>query len=243
MTSKLLLGHCLDQLKELDDNSIDCVITDPPYGTTACKWDHIIDPDQMWLELKRVTKDNGAICLFGMEPFSSLLRSSNLKMYKYDWKWIRDKVTNFLNAKKQPMRKVELISVFYKKQCTYNPQLTERDPKHIIDRSGNSPPKNRCAHWDVLPTQPSTTNLKYPDDVLNFKRFDMDPRKTYHPSQKPVPLLEYLVKTYTNEGETVLDFTMGSGSTGVACRNLKRDFVGIELDQEFFDIAKKRIEQ
>lgn len=225
-------------MKDIPDNSIDMVLTDPPYGTTACKWDSVIPFEPMWKELKRITRDNGAICLFGSEPFSSHLRMSNLKMFKYDWVWKKSCAKNFMNAKKQPLRAVELISMFYKRQSSYYPQgliyktVNNSRPNHAIDRD--------MAYNKHSKKRETSQATNYPIDVLTFSNSN---RKTSHPTQKPVPLLEYLIKTYTLEDETVLDFTMGSGSTGVACKNLNRKFIGIEKDEKYYEIAKKRISE
>lgn len=232
---KLFHGDCLEILKTIPDKSVDMVLTDPPYGTTACKWDNVIPFEPMWNELKRITKDNGAICLFGSEPFSSHLRMSNIKMFKYDWIWKKKNPSNFLCAKKRPLGIFEIISVFSDSKNKYYPQGLVR-----INKKVNSPDKrkNRMighAGADRVILNQEFTN--YPRNLLEFsKEFG------HHTSQKPVPLLEYLIKTYTLEGEKVLDFTMGSGSTGVACKNLNRDFIGIEKDDKYFEIAKKRIE-
>jgi len=241
MKRKLMLGDCLERMKEIPDNSIDMVLTDPPYGTTACKWDIVIELEPIWKELKRITKDRGAICFFGAEPFSSTLRVSNLKMFKYDWVWQKDKATNHLNAKKQPMRRNEIISVFYKKQCLYQPQLTKKDPKNIRPPTTIRKQADNYGKMTAESKREISTNMSYPNETLCFRSCFGDKGKSLHPTQKPVALLEYLIKTYTLEGETVLDFTMGSGSTGVACKNLKRSFIGIEKDKEYFRIAKQRI--
>ena len=226
----LLMGDCLERMKEIPYGSVDMVLADPPYGTTACKWDSIIPLEPMWEQLKRVIKPNGAIVLFGAEPFSSALRVSNIKQYKYDWVWEKSKPTGHLNAKKQPLRQVELISVFYKKQCTYLPQGTSPTNK-IVSRT------NRGNYGECSKTTKQTVT-GYPRNIIKFASVD-----GVHPTQKPVALMEYLIKTYSNEGETVLDFAMGSGTTGVACQNLDRDFIGIELDEGYFDIARKRISE
>jgi len=225
---ELINGDCLEEMDKLIDDwvEVDAIICDPPYGTTACKWDSVIPFDLMWGQLKRVIKPNGAIVLFGSEPFSSALRMSNIKNYKYDWIWVKRPV-NFLNAKKQPLRKTERISIFNGK--TYNPQNLIH--KVRCNRRSNSTATNGN---HGLSNMSEFTN--YPTDLLEFIG-----ERGLHPTQKPVALMEYLVKTYTNEGETVLDFTMGSGTTGVACKNLNRNFIGIELDKDYFDVAKKRI--
>jgi site-specific DNA-methyltransferase (adenine-specific) len=234
---RLYKGDCLELMKTIEDNSIDAIITDPPYGTTACKWDSVIDFDLMWEQLNRIVKPNGAIVLFGSEPFSSALRMSNIKNYKYDWVWEKSKATNFLNAKKQPLRAKENILIFYKKQCTYNPQMTK-------GKSYNKGVRKKQTKDDVYGSfnqaEVKSNGNRYPRDVLYFKTAETE-GETFHKTQKPVALMEYLIKTYTNENEIVLDFTMGSGSTGVACKNTNRNFIGIEMDNNYFNIAKKRI--
>lgn len=228
-------GDCLELMKSIPDKSIDMVLTDPPYGTTACKWDVIIPFEPMWKELKRITKDNGAICLFGSEPFSSHLRLSNLKMFKYDWIW--DKVTGVgqLVAKHRPLQQHEIVSVFGKK-ISYYPQMIERDEPKISKTFRSS---------DLIESRGTNSvrvlSHKYPKTIIIQSKASRAKRDLLHPTQKPVALLEYLIKTYTLENETVLDFTMGSGSTGVACKNLNRRFVGIEKDDKYFEIAKERI--
>ena len=240
-------GDCLERMKDIESGSIDAIITDPPYGTTACKWDSVIPFDLMWEQLNRVIKPNGAIILFGSEPFSSSLRMSNIKNYKYDWIWDKIQPSNFLNAKKQPLRQHETISVFYKKQPTYNRQFTERPIKdqrpNAIRNKKNQRNQNGQEHTGkhIMGYSSDYDYTKVnPKSILNFTR---QPKriKLKHPTQKPVALMEYLIKTYTNENEIVLDFTMGSGTTGVACKNLNRSFIGIEMDDKYFEIAKERI--
>lgn len=230
---QLYNGDCLELMKNIPDGSVDLVLTDPPYGTTACKWDSVIPFEPMWEQLNRIIKPNGAICLFCSEPFSSALRMSNIKNFKYDWYWLKSRKTGFLNAKKQPLRMVENISVFYKTQCTYNPQM-----KSVKERFNKRTGETKCygKHFAV---QSSNNGLEYPFNAIKFKCIS-HPK---HNTQKPVDLLEYLIKTYTNEGETVLDFTMGSGSCGVASVNTNRNFIGIELDKGYFEIAEKRINE
>ena len=232
-------GDCLELIKDVPSGSIDLILTDPPYGTTNCKWDIIIPFEPMWQQIKRIIKPNGAICLFGSEPFSSALRMSNIKDFKYDWYWQKTTPTGFLNAKKQPLRNIETISVFYSKQPTYNPQKTYGHKRKVSLAKHKQNCKKAEEYNDYgLASYDSTE--RYPTQILQFKT---DRQKSaLHPTQKPVALLEYLIKTYTNEGETVLDFTMGSGSTGVACVNTNRNFIGIELDEGYFQIAKQRIE-
>ena len=237
---KLLKGDCLELMKSIPDGSIDAIITDPPYGTTACKWDSVIDFDLMWEQLNRIIKPNGAIVLFGSEPFSSALRMSNIKNYKYDWIWNKNKKTGFMQGQTKPLNDYENISVFgsFKLMAqafngTYNPQgaIETEGKKYSNKRKEDHITGNRADGE----TKKSFTNL--PSRVLYIK----SETNTFHPTQKTVALMEYLIKTYTNENETVLDFTMGSGSTGVACKNTNRNFIGIEMDDKYFEIAKERI--
>jgi len=238
MKRKLMFGDCLERMKEIPDNSIDMVLTDPPYGTTSCKWDTVIDFELMWRELKRITKGSGAICLFGSEPFSSALRLSNIKMFKYDWYWNKKFGGNFVLAKRMPLKSIECISVFNsdKKLPLYYPQMMLRD-KPIKQGGTKTSEAIPIKHNSKTHTKKTYTH-KYPLTELNYPK---ELGRTVHPTQKPVPLLEYLIKTYTIENETVLDFTMGSGSTGCAAKNLNRNFIGIESDKEYFKIAKQRI--
>lgn len=242
---KLWHGDCLELMKDIPDKSIDLVLTDPPYGTTVCKWDSVIPFDKMWEQLERIIKDNGAIVLFGSEPFSSKLICSNLEMFKYNWYWNKNSTSGFVNAKLKPMNTIEIISVFSKGKTSngnknnipYFPQGLK--PFNKIVTRGNKKDKENTYY---RPSTSANSNFQewtnYPRNYLEFGY----QKKAIHPTQKPVALLEYLIKTYTKENETVLDFTMGSGSTGVACININRDFIGIELDDKYFDIAKKRIE-
>jgi len=245
---QLIQGDCLSEMPKLESNSVDLVLADVPYGTTACKWDKIIPFEPMWKELKRVVKDKSAICLFGSEPFSSALRMSNINQYKYDWVWVKNRPANINCAKIRPMKYTEEIVVFAKKKENYYPQRVARHD------SG----KRRVLHGksknEVRIIRSGDHNSSKSDMIIDFSKLDeltVSPKNTLyfprvnntvHPTQKPVALLEYLIKTYTNEGDTVLDFTMGSGSTGVAAKNLNRKFIGIELDKTYFEIAKKRIE-
>ena len=220
---------------------VDAIITDPPYGTTACKWDSVIPFDKMWERLNKLIKTNGAIVLFGSEPFSSALRMSNIKNYRYDWVWNKGRGTDFLNSKRKPLSSYENISIFYKKQPTYDPQFwfsTAYD-KGLVK---NSIYNIECYGKTNDVVGKSEDGKRYPLNVININKLNGH-KKKFHPSQKPVELLEYLIKTYTNEGDLVLDFTMGSGSTGVACMNINRKFIGIELDEKYFNIASKRIEE
>ena len=228
-------GDCLELMKEIPDKSIDMILCDLPYGTTACKWDVIIPFDKLWEQYNRIIKDNGAIVLFGSEPFSTNLRMSNFKNYRYDWIWKKPKGSGFLNAKKMPLKSHEIISVFYKKLPTYNPQFSKGEPyKNEQGYVGEYLNKNK----NMKRVKTENTGFRYPKSVIDFSI-----QTGYHPTQKPVALLEYLIKTYTNENEVVLDNCMGSGSTGVACINTNRRFIGFELDEKYFEIARKRIEE
>lgn len=232
-------GDCLEVMKDIPDKSIDLILTDPPYGITACKWDSVIPFDKMWKQLNRIIKDNGAIALFGSEPFSSALRMSNLKNYKYDWIWEKTKSQGFLNANKRPLKNYESICIFNAKvyfpqnlrpceKFIKRPKTMENHKNYLSAINGGMVKGNYIKKWS-----------NYPKQIIRFNVEGL----SVHPTQKPVPLLEYLIKTYTKENETVLDFTMGSGSTGVACINTSRDFIGIELDKNYFEIASKRIEE
>lgn len=239
----LFLGNCLDRMKEIPDNSIDMVLCDLPYGTTQNRWDSVIPFESLWKEYHRVVKANGAVVLFGSEPFSSALRLSNLSNYKYDWIWDKKIPTGFLNAKKQPMRYTELVSVFYDKQCTYNPQFSEGKPMNSVYKGAGSSENYGVYATTTTPPENLNTTKRYPSNIISINALPNNSKERVgHPTQKPVALLEYLVKTYTHEGQTVLDNTMGSGSTGVACVNTKRRFVGIEMDEKYFSLAKNRID-
>lgn len=235
---KLYQGDCLEVMDILIEKGIkvDCILTDPPYGTTICKWDSVIPFDEMWKRLNKLIKPNGAICLFGSEPFSSALRMSNIKNYKYDWKWDKVRGVGHLNAKRRPMMCVEDIMIFYNKQCLYNPQMRERDkPRQSINNATQQVYGKSKENF-----KGEKLNKKYPINLITFSKSSQNDM-IFHPTQKPIELLEYLIKTYTNENELVLDFTMGSGSTGVACANTNRKFIGIELDEKYFDISINRI--
>jgi site-specific DNA-methyltransferase (adenine-specific) len=241
-------GDCLEKMKEIESGSVDAIITDPPYGTTACKWDSVIPFDLMWEQLNRIIKPNGAIVLFGSEPFSSALRMSNIKNYKYDFKWHKDKCSNFLQAKTLPRKTIEDICVFSnagvthnaKIKYTYNSQLTDRKARKKTPKTEKSDLFKQIRNdKTVLESGVDFKSDKnYAESLIYFKTIH---KGREHPTQKPVALMEYLIKTYTNEGETVLDFTMGSGTTGVACVNTNRSFIGIEMDDKYFEIAKERI--
>ena len=228
-------GDCLDLMKDIPDNSIDMILCDLPYGTTACKWDNVIPFEPLWEQYKRIIKDNGAIVLFGSEPFSSRLRLSNLKMYKYDWVWDKSKPSGHLNAKIMPMKQHENIIVFSKGKCNYYPIM--RMSKTRISKNYL---KNKSDVFGKEKLVEKKVSQKFPKSIITFSNALQTGK--LHPTQKPVALLEYLIKTYTNENELVLDNCMGSGSTGVACVNTNRNFIGIELDEKYFNIAKERIE-
>jgi len=236
---KLMHGNCLELMKSIPDGSIDAIITDPPYGTTACKWDSVIPFTLMWQQLNRIIKPNGAIIFTATQPFTSLLVSSNLKHFKYEWIWKKKNPKGFLNAKKMPLKNVENVLVFYKSVPTYNPQgIISVDKKRINDNSKNGINGTGISSHNGGKMKGEYTQefSNYPTQILEFGS-----EQGLHPTQKPVELMEYLIKTYTNENETVLDFTMGSGTTGVACVNTNRKFIGIEMDDNYFEIAKNRI--
>ena len=233
----LMKGDCLELMKSIPDGSVDLILTDPPYGTTQCKWDSVIPFDLMWEQLKRVIKPNGAILLFGSEPFSSALRMSNIKQYKYDWVWDKKIPSGMCNAKIMPMKQSENISVFINGKNFYYPQMVQRDNPI---KSGGMTGSLSAGAKGLKKIETKVYTEKYPTTHLVFDKIR---KGSLHPTQKPVALLEYLIKTYTQENETVLDFTMGSGSTGVACVNSNRNFIGIELDENYFNIAESRINQ
>jgi len=231
----LMLGDTLERMREIPDGSVDMVLCDLPYGTTACKWDSVIPFEPLWEQYKRVIKKNGAIVLFGSEPFSSLLRVSNLKQFKYDWVWDKVRPSGFQIAKYVPMKRHELVSVFCNGTPNWNPQKEKRD-KPIKGKVASSSDSSPLKYNDGITR---IYNDKNPQSILVYSK--QSDGKYVHPTQKPVALMEYLIRTYTNEGETVLDNTMGSGTTGVACVNTGRRFIGIERDEEYFKIAKARI--
>jgi len=243
---ELYKGDCLEVMKKIPSGSIDAIITDPPYGTTACKWDSVIDFDLMWEQLNRIIKPNGAIVLFGSEPFSSALRMSNIKNYKYDWIWNKRKAGNFALGNRQPLKTHEIISIFSLKTHNYYPQKTLLDKpqtRHLGKKSINREDGfTGGIGKEIKYGKDYEPNKKLPISIQEFKK-DNYKNNRFHPTQKPVELLEYLIKTYTNENETVLDFTMGSGTTMVACVNTNRNFIGIEQDEKYFNIAKNRINE
>jgi site-specific DNA-methyltransferase (adenine-specific) len=234
---KLIQGDCLEKMKDIADGDIDAVITDIPYGTTACKWDSIIPFEPMWEQLKRIIKKKGAIVLFGSQPFTSALVMSNPKMFKYEWVWNKKKGGNPLLSKKQPIKITENIVVFSEGRTNYYPQMTPREKP--VRRGKNKGTKSATTNNAF--TEDKEYTEYYPKNIIEISNASQINK--LHPTQKPVALMEYLIKTYTNEEETVLDFTMGSGTTGVAAKKLNRNFIGIELDPEYFAIAEKRIDE
>ena len=235
---------CLEGMKQIPDGTIDAVICDLPYGTTACAWDSVIPFDKLWEQYERITKPTAAIVLFGSEPFSTYLRMSNMKLWKYDWIWVKNEPKGFLEAKNKPMKKHEIVSIFSKgasangcnNRITYNPQGIRRCHKIKTNVSGEG------SVYGSRKNRPEGSTFEqqyenYPTTILNF---DLD-NNTWHPTQKPVDLLRYLVLTYTNEGDTVLDNCMGSGTTAIACIKERRHFIGFELSKEYFDKAVRRI--
>lgn len=253
---KLYNGDCLEVMDKLIEQGVkvDCILTDPPYGTTACKWDVVIPFDEMWNRLNKLIKPNGAIVLFGNEPFSSFLRVSNIKNLKHEWYWNKINAGNFVQAKNHPLKIIENIIVFSNGKVNYNPQMIENDENYtkILKSKHKSIHDGRLEQlvedkYFVMASgkfkNKTDEKFAYPKNIITISKFsnECNSRHRLHPTQKPVELLDYLIKTYTNENELVLDFTMGSGSTGVACLNTNRKFIGIELDENYFNIAVNRI--
>ena len=230
----LLLGDCLDILPTLEDNSVDMVLVDLPYGTTACKWDSIIPLDKLWEQYNRICKEDAAMVFTAAQPFTTILAASNLENFRYEWIWEKPQGTNPMNAKVMPLKSHENILVFYRKKPIYNPQMWYSTPytgfSSEESKIGEVYGSAKSKHRD------NPEGSRYPKTVLRFKQ-----QKGFHPTQKPVDLMEYLIKTYTNEGQTVLDNTMGSGTTGVACMNTGRNFIGIEMEEKYFKISENRI--
>lgn len=234
MNHSLILGECLEEMSKLDDGCVDMVLTDLPYGTTACKWDSIIPLDEMWEQFNRVCKKDGAMVFTAQQPFTTTLAASNLKNFRYEWIWEKPQGTNPMNAKVMPLKSHENILVFYRKKPVYNPQMEKGTPysgfKSDTAKIGEVYGGAKSQHRD------NPEGTRYPKTILRYKQ-----EKGYHPTQKPVGLMEYMIKTYTNEGDTVLDATMGSGTTGVACINTNRRFIGIDNDEEYYNIAQERM--
>ncbi len=241
--NKIYQGDCLEVMKEIDDKSVNMILCDLPYGTTACKWDTIIPFESLWEQYKRIIKDNGAIVLTASQPFTSALVMSNVKDFKYCWTWDKvNRVSGFLNAKKQPLRNIEDIAVFYTNQQTYNPQMGEGKPfstTHGVGKTGRGSEN----YGSQVETKTINNGSRYPTLLLKIKADNRGEEGRLHPTQKPVALFEYLIKTYTNEGDLVLDNCAGSGTTGVACQNLKRNFILIEKEPEYVAIAENRLKQ
>lgn len=234
MTEILLQGDCLQLMKDIPDKSVDMILCDLPYQMTARnKWDVMIPFEPLWDQYMRIIKDHGAIALFGDEPFASELRLSNRKYYRYDWIWVKPHPTGFLNANRMPMKNTETISIFYKHLPLYHPQMTKGKPYKARKHGAST----NYGHYHTEQSPINNKGTRYPVKTIKFA----NAQNAVHPTQKPVPLLEYLIKTYTNENETVLDNCMGSGSTGVACVNTDRSFIGMELDYDYFKTAEKRI--
>jgi DNA modification methylase len=240
---KLIHGDCLEVMKDIPNGSIDAIICDLPYGTTACKWDSVIPLDRLWEQYKRILKDDGCVILTASQPFTSVLTCSNLKWFKYEWIWKKTRYSGNLNATRMPLKAHESILIFAKGKTKYYPIKTEA-PEHLIDKRKTINPsivKDGGAYngsKGFVNIRKKDDGTRYPISVQEFKNPN---NNSLHPTQKPVALLEYLIKTYTNEGDTVLDNTMGSGTTGVACVNLNRKFIGIEKDENYFKIAVERI--
>lgn len=238
---KLYCGDCIKIMDTLIGKGVkvDAVITDLPYGVTKCNWDVVIPFDRMWFTLKKLIRVNTPVILFGIEPFSSLLRCSNLDDYRYDIYWQKERPTNIFQVKKRPGKVIENICVFYKKQPVYNPQMVLYKGKPVTNKVKNGKLGNLVDSSNKKPYEYKDNGLRYPVQIQQFQRDVLT--CNLHPTQKPLALMEWLVKTYTNEGDLVLDFTMGSGTTGVACVRLKRKFIGIEIDNDMFNMAKMRI--
>ena len=237
---KLWQGDCLELMKNIPDKSVDMILCDLPYGTTKCKWDILIPLEKLWCEYLRISKSNACIALFGQEPFSSILRLSNLKMYKYDIYWEKERLTNINQVKRRVGKTVETISIFYNKQCTYNPQMLEHKGKPVSNKVKNGKLGKLTDDKTKPVKEYIDTGLRYPTQVWKFQRDCLI--NNLHPTQKPLALIETLIRTFSNEGDLVLDNCMGSGTTGVACKNINRCFIGMELNEDYFKIAKQRIE-
>lgn len=231
---ELYFGDCLEIMDKMSNKSIDMILCDLPYGTTQNEWDKPIDLDRLWVQYKRIIKENGAICLFSQQPYSSKLISSNEKWFRYEWIWHKPNATGFLNANRMPLKSHENILVFYKKLPIYNPQKWQSKP---YKRQKSEKYTKSYGKFEAKSAE-SKDGKRYPIDIIKFSH-----ERGLHPTQKPVALLEYLIRTYTDEGDTVLDNCMGSGSTGVACINTGRKFIGVEKYKRYFDIAIKRIEE
>ena len=241
MECRIYNGDCIEVMRKLirEGIKVDAIITDPPYGTTTCAWDAVIPFNPMWECIKGLRKDDAPTLLFGNEPFNSYLRISNIEEYKYDIYWQKERATNIFQLKSRPGKVIETINVFYKCPPTYHPQMVRHEGPMRTNKVKDGKLGLLIDNNNGKPKEYHDNGLRYPLQIVQFKRDILT--SNLHPTQKPISLMEYLVKTYTNESDTVLDFTMGSGSTGVACKNLNRNFIGIELNQKYFDIAKIRM--
>jgi site-specific DNA-methyltransferase (adenine-specific) len=243
---KLINGECIEEMTKIEENSVDMVFCDLPYGTTRNSWDSVIDLNLLWQQYNRIVKDTGAIVLTAANPFDKILAMSNFENFRYDWIWEKNKATGHLNCKKVPLKSHEYVLVFYKKNPVYNPQFTfGHKPMNAVKPKKNipSPEKTRnYAHLDEHFGNPGGETKRYPRSVIKIPVINNDDKLKWHPTQKPVQLPEYFIKTYSNEGDVILDNCMGSGSTGIACINLKRKFIGIEMDTDYYKNAKNWIE-
>lgn len=239
MKQEIWHGDCLEVMKDIPDKGVDVVICDLPYGTTACSWDIIIPFNKLWEQYDRVCKDNAAIVLFGQEPFTSVMRMSNISNWKYDWYWEKERITNIAQVKKRAGKTVETISVFYRKQCTYNPQMIKYDGPLRTNKVKDGKMGKLTDSSEKKVFEYNDTGFRYPTQVLKFQRDCL--KSNLHPTQKPLLLCEYLIKTYSNEGDLVLDNSCGSGTTLLAAKNLNRQFIGIEKEKEYYDICLERL--
>lgn len=243
MENQVILGNCLEVMKDLPEKSIDLILVDPPFGTTPLDWDKILDFKNLWEQYNRIIQDNGVILIFGQEPFSSFVRLSNIKDYKYDWYWVKERLTNVFQVKRRPGKVVETISVFYKNQSNYFPQKSKFLGKKVTNKIGENARWSETMAGKTPTTKPFEyidNGTRHPTQILEFNRDNN--RKGLHPTQKPIALLEYLIKTYTTEKDTILDSCAGSGSTLIAAKNLNRNFIGIEKEEKYYNIIKERLE-
>lgn len=238
---ELIQGDCLEKMKDIPDGSVDMILCDLPYGTTACSWDSVVPFDKLWEQYNRICKETSPIVLFGQEPFSSTLRLSNIGNWKYDWYWEKERLTNISQVKKRAGKTIETISVFYRKQCKYKPQMSKHHGKLRSNKVKNGKMGILTDSGEKKVFEYNDTGFRYPTQLLTFQRDCL--KSNLHPTQKPVLLCEYLVKTYTDEGDTVLDNCMGSFTTAIACLNTKRSFIGIEKDEHYFEVGKDRLKK